>query len=165
MRKTSVSKQLELSRTILEAADRSDRKCSLDALLVFPGVELKKLAARFACSKWKWEQVWSSFKEPQAYLFFFVVIINAIPTGGTKSADSFAIFAFLSQLTSHTYIVIQHLRQSHLYWVWIRTFYRLTLISRIIINIFFTYRLLSKPCRRVSSPNLRSSLFGSSWPQ
>lgn len=34
--------------------------------------------------EWKWDQFWASFRDPQAYLFFFVVIVNAIPTGGTK---------------------------------------------------------------------------------
>ncbi|KAF4921619.1 putative transporter [Colletotrichum viniferum] len=36
-------------------------------------------------SEFKWEQVWSTFKDPQTYFFFFVTIINALPNGANTT--------------------------------------------------------------------------------
>ncbi|EON95904.1 putative major facilitator superfamily transporter protein [Phaeoacremonium minimum UCRPA7] len=36
-------------------------------------------------SDFKWEQVWSTFKDPQTYFFFFVTIINALPNGANTT--------------------------------------------------------------------------------
>ncbi|KAL4738450.1 major facilitator superfamily transporter [Aspergillus similis] len=36
-------------------------------------------------SEFKWEQVWSAFKDPQTYFFFFVTIVNALPNGANTT--------------------------------------------------------------------------------
>ncbi|KAL4911474.1 hypothetical protein BDW74DRAFT_164934 [Aspergillus multicolor] len=36
-------------------------------------------------SEFKWEQVWSTFKDPQMYFFFFVTIVNALPNGANTT--------------------------------------------------------------------------------
>lgn len=36
-------------------------------------------------SEFKWDQVWSTFKDPQTYFFFFVTIINALPNGANTT--------------------------------------------------------------------------------
>ncbi|KAL5048092.1 hypothetical protein BDW71DRAFT_213841 [Aspergillus fruticulosus] len=36
-------------------------------------------------SEFKWEQVWSTFKDPQTYFFFFVTIVNALPNGANTT--------------------------------------------------------------------------------
>lgn len=33
----------------------------------------------------KWEQVWSTFRDPQTYFFFFVTVINALPNGANTT--------------------------------------------------------------------------------
>ncbi|KAL2822888.1 major facilitator superfamily domain-containing protein [Aspergillus granulosus] len=36
-------------------------------------------------SEFKWDQVWSTFRDPQTYFFFFVTIINALPNGANTT--------------------------------------------------------------------------------
>ena len=36
-------------------------------------------------SEWKWDQVWTTFKDPQTYFFFFVTAINALPNGANTT--------------------------------------------------------------------------------
>ncbi|KAL4877384.1 major facilitator superfamily domain-containing protein [Aspergillus karnatakaensis] len=36
-------------------------------------------------SEFKWDQVWSTFADPQTYFFFFVTIINALPNGANTT--------------------------------------------------------------------------------
>jgi len=43
---------------------------------------------------WKWDQVTTTFKDPQTYFLFFLVIINSIPNGGTTSFGSLVYVSF-----------------------------------------------------------------------
>ncbi|KAI1877364.1 hypothetical protein JX265_003372 [Neoarthrinium moseri] len=36
-------------------------------------------------SEFKWEQVWSTFRDPQTYFFFFVTIISTLPNGANTT--------------------------------------------------------------------------------
>ncbi|KAF5558709.1 major facilitator superfamily transporter [Fusarium phyllophilum] len=36
-------------------------------------------------SKFKWDQVWVAFKDPQTYFFFFITIMNALPNGANTT--------------------------------------------------------------------------------
>lgn len=41
-----------------------------------------------------WQQVWDTFKDPQTYFFFFTVLINSIPNGGTTSFGNLVYVGF-----------------------------------------------------------------------
>lgn len=43
---------------------------------------------------WKWDQVWTTFRDPQTYFLFFLVIINSIPNGGTTSFGNLVYVSF-----------------------------------------------------------------------
>ncbi|KAH8736459.1 major facilitator superfamily domain-containing protein [Ilyonectria robusta] len=45
-------------------------------------------------SEWKWDQVISAFKDPQTYFFFFTVIVNSLPNGGTTSFGNLVYVSF-----------------------------------------------------------------------
>ena len=34
---------------------------------------------------WNWSQFWSTFRDPQVYIFFFITFVNSLPNGGTTS--------------------------------------------------------------------------------
>jgi hypothetical protein len=43
---------------------------------------------------WKWDQVFTTFRDPQTYFLFFLVIVNSIPDGGTTSFGNLAYTPF-----------------------------------------------------------------------
>lgn len=43
---------------------------------------------------WKWDQVLTTFKDPQTYFFFFVTIVNSLPNGGTTSFGNLVYVSF-----------------------------------------------------------------------
>ncbi|EOO00485.1 putative mfs general substrate transporter protein [Phaeoacremonium minimum UCRPA7] len=43
---------------------------------------------------WKWDQVATTFRDPQTYFLFFLVIINSIPNGGTTSFGNLVYVSF-----------------------------------------------------------------------
>lgn len=45
-------------------------------------------------TEWKWDQVQTTFKDPQTYFFFFTVIVNSLPNGGTTSFGNLVYVSF-----------------------------------------------------------------------
>lgn len=43
---------------------------------------------------WRWDQVHQAFRDPQTYFFVFVVIVNALPNGGTTSFGNLVYLSF-----------------------------------------------------------------------
>lgn len=43
---------------------------------------------------WKWDQVVTTFKDPQTYFLFFLVLVNNIPNGGTTSFGNLVYVSF-----------------------------------------------------------------------
>ncbi|KAJ2973197.1 hypothetical protein NQ176_g6746 [Zarea fungicola] len=43
---------------------------------------------------WKWDQVITTFKDPQTYFLFFLVLVNNIPNGGTTSFGNLVYVSF-----------------------------------------------------------------------
>ncbi|RDW84269.1 hypothetical protein BP6252_01859 [Coleophoma cylindrospora] len=43
---------------------------------------------------WRWEQVTTTFKDPQTYFFFFVTVANALPNGGTTTFGNLVYSSF-----------------------------------------------------------------------
>lgn len=44
--------------------------------------------------EWRWDQVRTTFKDPQTYFFFFTVIVNSLPNGGTTSFGNLVYVSF-----------------------------------------------------------------------
>lgn len=44
--------------------------------------------------KWDWEQFRETFRDPVVYIFFFLVLINALPNGGTTSFGNLIFVSF-----------------------------------------------------------------------
>ncbi|RTE69570.1 hypothetical protein BHE90_016046 [Fusarium euwallaceae] len=44
--------------------------------------------------EWRWDQVWITFKDPQTYFFFFTVIVNSLPNGGTTAFGNLVYVSF-----------------------------------------------------------------------
>lgn len=43
---------------------------------------------------WRWDQVRTTFQDPQTYFFFFTVIVNSLPNGGTTSFGNLVYVSF-----------------------------------------------------------------------
>lgn len=48
----------------------------------------------FVNHKWKWEQFFEAFRDPQTYLLFSIALLNTIPAGGIASFGSIVIHGF-----------------------------------------------------------------------
>lgn len=57
-------------------------------------VSNKTGSSRQQFKKWRWDQVWITFKDPQTYFFFFTVIINSLPNGGTTAFGNLVYVSF-----------------------------------------------------------------------
>lgn len=68
-------------------------------------VEEKRIAAarvvanqtgsdRQRVKEWRWDQVWTTFRDPQTYFFFFAVIINSLPNGGLTAFGNLVYVSF-----------------------------------------------------------------------
>ncbi|KAJ9156304.1 Major facilitator superfamily transporter [Pleurostoma richardsiae] len=45
-------------------------------------------------TEWRWDQVKQAFQDPQTYFFFFTVIVNSLPNGGTTSFGNLVYVSF-----------------------------------------------------------------------
>lgn len=43
---------------------------------------------------WRWDQVWTTFRDPQTYFFFVTVIVNSLPNGGTTAFGNLVYVSF-----------------------------------------------------------------------
>jgi ACS family allantoate permease-like MFS transporter len=43
---------------------------------------------------WKWDQVKTAFRDPQTWFFFFLVLVNSIPNGGTTAFGNLVYVSF-----------------------------------------------------------------------